>query len=215
MYDFVSGPLVWIAFILFFGGLIYRFVRMLMTAKKDKVVYPYMSLKYGLRSLLHWVVPFGSRNMRMRYEMTIVTFLFHICLVLLPIFLTAHVVMFASAWGVKWPTLSAGIADILTVIVIFAGVFFLVRRLMLPEVRYVTFAMDYVLLAIALAPFVTGFMARMQWLDYDVMLIIHMIAGCLMLAAIPFTRLSHMLFFPFTRAYMGSEFGYVRHARDW
>ena len=25
----------------------------------------------------------------------------------------------------------------------------------------------------------------------------------------------HMLFYPFTRAYMGSEFGYVRSARDW
>ncbi|MCP3952439.1 MAG: nitrate reductase, partial [Desulfobacterales bacterium] len=25
----------------------------------------------------------------------------------------------------------------------------------------------------------------------------------------------HMLFAPFTRAYMGSEFGGVRHARDW
>ena len=215
MYNFVSGPLVWIAFILFFGGLIYQFVRMLTTAQKDKVVYPYMSLKYGLRSLLHWVVPFGSRNMRIRYEVTIVTFLFHICLVLLPIFLTAHVVMFSSAWGPSWPTLSANVADGLTLIVIFAGVFFFVRRLMLPEVRYVTFSMDYVLLAIALAPFVTGFMARMQWFDYNVMVIIHIMAGCLMLAVIPFTRLSHMLFFPFTRAYMGSEFGYVRHAKDW
>ena len=35
------------------------------------------------------------------------------------------------------------------------------------------------------------------------------------LLAIPFTRLSHMLFSPFTRAYMGSEFGKVRMARDW
>ena len=82
MYEFVSGPLVWLAFILFIGGLVYRFVRMLSLAKKDKVVYPFMSAKYGLRSLFHWVVPFGSRNMRMRYEMTIVTFLFHISLVL-------------------------------------------------------------------------------------------------------------------------------------
>jgi hypothetical protein len=32
---------------------------------------------------------------------------------------------------------------------------------------------------------------------------------------IPFTRIAHMLFFPLTRAYMGSEFGYVRGTRDW
>jgi nitrate reductase gamma subunit len=215
MYEFVTGPLVWIAFIVFIGGLIYQFARMAVSAKRDKVVYPYMSLSHGLRSLVHWVVPFASRNMRMRYETTIITFLFHICLILVPIFLTAHVVMFSAAWGPSWSTFSATTADALTIVVILAGVFFLLRRLMLPEVRYVTDYTDYVLLAIATAPFVTGFMARMQWFDYTTMVIIHAIAGAAMLIAIPFTRLSHMLFFPFTRAYMGSEFGLVRNARDW
>ncbi len=42
-----------------------------------------------------------------------------------------------------------------------------------------------------------------------------MLAGELMLVAIPFTKLSHMLVFAFTRAYMGSEFGSVRNSRDW
>ena len=42
-----------------------------------------------------------------------------------------------------------------------------------------------------------------------------MIAGAVWLAVIPFTRIVHMLFYPFTRAYMGSEFGYVRSAKDW
>ncbi len=215
MYAFVSGPLVWIAFILFIGGLSYQFVRMLRMAKKDKVVYPYMSLKYALRSLLHWLVPFASRNMRMRYETTIVTFAFHICIFALPIFLMAHIVMFAFAWGLQWGAMSERTADWLTVLVILAALFFLVRRWMLPEVRFVTFRSDYLLLAVAVAPFVTGFMAHHQWFDYETMLVIHMISGVVMLAAIPFTRLSHMLFFPFTRAYMGSEFGAVRNAKDW
>jgi nitrate reductase gamma subunit len=46
-------------------------------------------------------------------------------------------------------------------------------------------------------------------------MILHIISGEVMLVAIPFTRLSHMLFAPLTRAYMGSEFGGVRHAKDW
>jgi nitrate reductase gamma subunit len=215
MYSFVSGPLVWIAFVVFAGGMVYQFVNMLRMAKKDKVIYPYMSLKYGLRSLAHWLVPFASRNMRMRYETTLVTFAFHICLVLLPIFLTAHVVMFSFSWGPRWLTVSEKTADWLTVLVVLAAIFFLVRRWMLPEVRFVTFASDYVLLAVVAAPFVTGFIAHRQWIDYETMVVIHMISGAVMLMAIPFTRLSHMLFFPFTRAYMGSEFGAVRHARDW
>jgi nitrate reductase gamma subunit len=215
MYDFVSVPLVWAAFIVFIGGMVYQLVRLVTLAKKDKVIYPYMSLKYGLRSLLHWIVPFGSKNMRVRYEVTIVTFAFHVCLVLLPIFLTAHVVMFSFAWGPRWATLSESTAISMTIVVILAAIFFLIRRLMMPEVRYVTFASDYLLLVIAAAPFVTGFMANRQWFDYEAVVVIHMICGAVMLMAIPFTRLSHMLFFPFTRAYMGSEFGAVRHVKDW
>jgi len=41
------------------------------------------------------------------------------------------------------------------------------------------------------------------------------LSGEVMLAIIPFTKLSHMLFFPITRGYMGSEFGGVRQAKDW
>lgn len=215
MYNFVSGPLVWIAFILFLGGLAYQFVTMLRLAKKDKVVYPYMDAKSGFRSLFHWLTPFATRNMRMRYETTIVSFVFHVSLILVPIFLTAHVVMFSASWGVTWPTISESAADGLTVLVMLACLYFLVRRWMVPEVRFVTFPSDYLLLAIVAAPFVTGFVAHRQWFDYQTMVIIHMISGAVMLIAIPFTRLSHMLFFPFTRAYMGSEFGAVRNARDW
>jgi nitrate reductase gamma subunit len=215
MYNFVSGPLVWIAFAVFLGGLAYQLITMLSLAKKDKVVYSYMSTKYGLRSLAHWVVPFASKNMRMRYETTLITFLFHLFLVLVPFFLVAHVAMFSFSWGLNWSTIASASGDWLTVFVLLAAIFFLLRRIMLPEVRFVTSFSDYLLLGLVAAPFVTGFMAHRQWFDYETMVLIHMISGSAMLMAIPFTRLSHMLFFPFTRAYMGSEFGAVRHARDW
>ncbi len=215
MYNFVSGPLVWIAFIVFFGGMIYQFFQMLKLAKKDKVIFPYLSLKYGLRSLFHWIIPFASKNMRARYEVTLVTFVFHLCLIILPIFLVAHIVMFTFSWGPQWSAFSQSTATFLTILVVLACLFFLVRRLMLPEVRFVTEPSDYLLLLIAAAPFISGFMANRQWFDYETVLISHMISGAIMLMAIPFTRLSHMLFFPFTRAYMGSEFGAVRNAKDW
>lgn len=215
MYEFVSRWLVWIAFIVFFGGTIYQIVTMLQLAKKDKVVYPYMDFKFGLRSLAHWLIPFASKNMRMRYETTIVTFVFHLCLVLFPLFLTAHVAMFSHAWGPSWATVGERTADFLTVLVLLACVFFLARRIMLPEVRFVTFPSDYALLALVASPFATGFMAHHQWLDYETMLLLHILCGSAMLMAIPFTRLGHMFFFPFTRAYMGSEFGAVRHVKDW
>jgi methyl-accepting chemotaxis protein len=72
-----------------------------------------------------------------------------------------------------------------------------------------------VVLGLVVAPFITGFWVYHQWSGYRIMMIAHMLAGEILLAAIPFTKLSHMLVFPFTRGYIGSEFGAVRHARDW
>jgi len=116
---------------------------------------------------------------------------------------------------VSWWSVPDQVADILTLIVIASCIFFLIRRILAPEVKFATTASDYVILTIVAAPFVTGFLAYHQWFGYQVVTILHVLSGEIMLMAIPFTRLSHMLFSPFTRAYMGSEFGGIRHARDW
>ena len=215
LYNFVRGPLVWIAFLVFIGGSIYRIREMVLLAKKEKVIYPYMSLKFSLRSILHWIIPFASVNWRIRWVVTTVTFLFHIGLVILPIFLLAHNVLIYESWGISWWTVSEGFADIMTIIVIVSCVFFFLRRIFAPEVRFVTFDSDYLLLAIAFLPFITGFLAYHQWLlPHKTMVILHMIYGALMLIAIPFTRLGHMIYLFLTRAYMGSDQGF-RHSKDW
>jgi nitrate reductase gamma subunit len=215
MYDLVRGPLVWIAFIVFVVGLLYRFVAMARLAARDKVVYPTFDAKYGLRSLAHWVVPFATRNMRLRPVFTVISFAFHLCLLITPIFLRGHVLLWRESWGIEWWTLPEAVADIMTLVVIFGCLFFFVRRLAAPEVRNVSFLSDFLLVLLVMAPFLTGFVAHQQWLPYKPMLIIHIISGAAWLIAIPFTRLVHMLWFPFTRAYMGAEFGAVRHSRDW
>lgn len=216
VYNFVSGPLAWLAFILFFGGCLYRLIRLILMVKdKEPFIFTYMSWRYSLRSIIHWLTPFGTVNWRRHPVLTVVTFAFHICLVVTPIFLLAHVILWEEAFGVSWWTLPDTLADVMTLIVVAGCIFFLIRRLSQPEVKYVTSASDFVILAIVAAPFVTGFIAYYQWLNYPLIMILHIVAGEIMLVAIPFTRLSHMIFSPLTRAYMGSEFGKIRHAKDW
>jgi len=216
LYNFVSGPLVWLAFIVFIGGCLYRLITlMVLVHKKEKFIYSYMSWKYSLRSIVRWSTPFATENMRRHPAMTIVAYVFHVCLILTPIFLLAHVTLVDESWDLSWWTLPDALSAIMTLLVIGACVFFLVRRLVNPEVQYVTSASDYILLAIVAAPFITGFLVYYQWFGYQTLLILHILSGEIMLVAIPFTRLSHMLFAPLTRAYMGSEFGGVRHAKDW
>ncbi len=216
IYNIVSGPLVWVAFILFIGGSLFRLISMLrLVSAKERWIFSYMSWKYSLRSIFHWLTPFATVNMRKHPVMTTVTFVFHLCLLVTPLFLLGHIVLVDESWSISWGTLPDGVADVMTLAVIGSFLFFLVRRLVLPEVQYVTSTSDYFILAIVAAPFVTGFIAYQQWFNYPVMMILHIVSGEIMLVAIPFTRLSHMLFSPFTRAYMGSEFGGVRQARDW
>ncbi|MBU4344419.1 MAG: respiratory nitrate reductase subunit gamma [Desulfobacteraceae bacterium] len=215
MYKFVSGPLVWLAFIIFIGGSLYRIYYMLQNTKKEKVVFPHMSLEHSLASLAHWVIPFNNQYMRKRPIFTIVSFAFHICLVITPIFLLAHVILWDESWNMSWWTIPETVTDWMTIIVIVGCIFFLYRRLTDPVVKNVTDGSDYLLLAITVLPFITGFIAYHQLFAYKTMLIIHILAGEIMLIAIPFTRLSHMLFFVFTRAYFGSEQGHVKHSKDW
>ena len=216
LYRWATGPLVWLAFIVFIGGSLFRLTRLLLLVhRKENFIYSYMSLKFSLRSILHWLTPFGTTNWRLHPWLTIVTFSFHICLVLTPIFLLAHIVMWDEAWDISWWALPDALAIVMTLVVIGGCLFFFIRRRVTPEVAYVTAASDYVILLLTAAPFVTGLIAYFQWFDVRFFTLLHVLAGEAMLVAVPFTRISHMLFAPLTRAYMGSEFGGIRHARDW
>jgi len=215
-YNFLKGPMVWIAFIVFVCGSLYRTFSLIRLAKKDKVIYPYLSLKYTIRSLLHWLIPFGSRNMRLHPWMTFFAFTFHIALLFTPLFLYAHIMLWYKAWGIRWWSLPENVADTMTLVVILCCVFFILRRIFASEVRFVTYASDYLIIGMVAAPFITGFLAFHQIVfPYRLMLILHIIFGEIMLMAIPFTRLNHMLSFWLTRSHTGSEFGVFRHSRDY
>jgi hypothetical protein len=183
--------------------------------RKEKFIYAYMSLKFSLRSIIHWLAPFATVNWRLHPWLTIVTFSFHICLLATPIFLLAHIVLWDEVWNVSWWALPDWLAIVMTLIVIGGCLFFCIRRRVTPEVAYVTSASDYAILALVAAPFVTGLIAYFQWFDVRLFTLLHVLSGEAMLVAIPLTRISHMLFAPLTRAYMGSEFGAIRHAKDW
>jgi nitrate reductase gamma subunit len=214
MSDIVMGPLVWLAFAVLLVGSAYRIVTLLIRAKRDKVIYPYWDRRAALKSLLHWLIPFNSVNMRNRPVFTAISFGFHACLLVTPVLLLSHNILWRDAFGFGWPCLPEKLADFMTLMVILAGFFLIARRMAAPEVRNVTTWTDYLIIAIVMGPFVTGYMAYHQWFAHETMVIIHVISGVLWLVAIPFTRLAHILYFFFTRTYMASEFGF-RNAKDW
>ena len=149
LYDLAVGPLAWLAFAVFILGSIYRLMSMRALAlKKDAAFVAYISWPHAIRSLLHWVTPFGALGWRENPGVTIVTFLFHICLFVVPLFLMGHIVVFDTFHGWSWPALPDGVADTLSIVVVAACAYFLWRRLTVPEVRFVTRSHDWLVLAL-------------------------------------------------------------------
>ncbi|WP_018126008.1 TmcC family electron transfer complex membrane anchor subunit [Desulfovibrio oxyclinae] len=216
IYEFVTGPLAWFGWGVFILGSIWKLTSLWSLArKKDQTSIHYVKPKFALRSIAHWLTPFGTLGWRENPAVTVVTFIFHICLVLVPIFLSAHVILWEEWFGVSIPALPNTVADIMTVLVILCGAFYAWRRLSVPEVAFVTEAKDWWVLGVVVAPFVTGFLAYHQIFNYEVMIVLHVVTGIAWLALIPFSRLSHMLVSWYSRAYIGSEFQGVRHCKDW
>ncbi len=215
MYPFVTGPLLWLSFTIFVVGCIVRIIGYIrgLDWQADRVAYTThfsYGMKGAIRSIAFWLFPFGTRSWRNNPVFTVVFFVFHIGLLVTPVFLLAHNIILKERWGFSLWTMPESVSDVLTVGVIIAAVFLVLRRIALSEVRILTTIYDFVVLAIAVAPFVTGFIAHYIASDYKFWLIVHIICGEIMLIAIPFTKLSHFVLFFMSRAQLGMDYGIKR-----
>jgi len=215
MYEFVTGPLAWITFLVFFLGIIWRVVWYVrgLSWQLDRVAYGYhrsYGVRGALRSIFYWLVPYGTHGWRYHWGFTVLVFTFHIGLLLTPLFLRAHNVLWMERWGFQLPSLPEALTDFLTILVLAAALGILMRRFVRPEVRILTTLYDIVMIAIAVAPFVTGFVAYRHWGDYNFWLIAHILSGEIWLMAIPFTKLSHFVLFFLSRAQLGMDYGIKR-----
>lgn len=216
IYNFATGPLAWAAWFIFIAGSFWRIgTTVALARKKEMSAVAYMSAGYSLRSIFRWLMPYATLGWRANPALTAVTFIFHIALALLVLFAPGHTVMWDYCFGVSLWSLPESVADALTVAALLCCAFFIGRRLFDACVRYVTTAHDWAVLVLVLLPIASGLLAKLQVADPLLMTLVHVLSGEAVLVAIPFTRLSHALLSPLTRAYMGSEFGGVRHCPDW
>ena len=151
----------------------------------------------------------------MNQGMALVTFVFHVCLLCAPIFLLAHNMMLEWSWGFAFPSMPESLSDILTMVVLACGLFFLGRRILVPKVRVLTTARDIGLFVLVFFPFVTGFIAYHQFFAYKTVLCLHIFFSELLVALIPFTMLNHMLYFFFNRFLIQDEQSLYPGARRW
>lgn len=134
----------------------------------------------GLKTITYWTIK--------RPVMTILALIFHAGFIVGPLFLSAHVIVIKNTFGLDFPSLPQGLAHGITIAVIMCLFFFVVRRLAIKKIRVLTRPADYGLLLIAAAPFVTGFLthhsADQISGNYSLWLILHILSGEIMLAAL-------------------------------
>lgn len=215
LYAFLTGPALVASLLIFFLGLGFRLVWYFrgLDWRLERVAYrPHMAqgMKGGLYSIFKWLVPFGTHGWRARPFYTLLFFLFHFGVVLVPLFLVGHNTILWNKFGFSLPSIPQPLADVLTIMTILGLCLIILRRISLPEVRILTSWHDCFILALVMVPFATGFIARTGPANLDFWLILHIISGQLFLILAPFTKLSHIVLYFASRWQIGADFSIKR-----
>ncbi len=221
-YDFIRGPMVWIAFIVFFGGTIFQIFSLLSLTKEQTIskLTPgpgrFIPKRADNENKKDWVMWLKLSIAGVNPFMTIVSSVFHVLLIIMPIFVLGHNILLDNSFGLSIISLSEGVSDFLTIIVIVCAGIFLYRRLFVDRVKAITTWSDYLFLFLAAAPFVTGFLAYHQVFEnYRLIISLHILSGELMLMAVPFTKFVHMIYLVIFRFTIVSEYSLGRGNRTW
>ena len=146
---------------------------------------------------------------------TVLSVIFHLGIIITPIFVLGHNILIFESFRFKIGTLPEFVTDIMTVIFLVSALVILIRRIFSRRVRAVSSIYDYIVLFITIGPFLTGFLAYHQLVNYKNVMIAHMILGQVMFIAAGWSKLSHMIFFFFVRFFVGSEYSLGAGKRRW
>ena len=201
--EFARGPLFLATFSFMILGLLrhvvlrsiglYRVLRR--TPKKD--------VPWGkvAKTTAGWLVPIkhittGAPTMK------IASILFHVGLILVPVFLASHVYLWKRGAGIAVPSLGNALGDYLTLMTIVTGGYLMLYRTVNCTARSLSGRIDYLVLFLVWVPFVSGWVAshpESAPLAYQTMMLIHVLSAELVFVLMPTTKLAHMVLYPFDR----------------
>jgi nitrate reductase gamma subunit len=201
--EFVGGPLFRLCFVLMLLGLL----RILLL----DIWGAYMAYrKAGDKSMpwklifsrgLEWFFPV-RRIARNRPVYSIFSIFFHVGLLIVPIFLFAHVELWKQGIGISWFTLPYKWATWLTLSTIVFGLALFMGRLLNKSSSFLSRKQDYFWPLLLLVPFITGFICAHLGVSpklYQLFMVIHMLAANLIFLLIPFTKIAHCVLMPLSQ----------------
>ena len=200
--QWARGPVFWTALTIMLMGLarqvlltIWGAVRVYQRAG-DRTI----PTRQVVKATLKWLVPVGRLRNRWLYSLT--TFLFHVGVILVPLFLAGHVELWKRGLGLSWPALPNSAATVLTVVAMIAARAGVIQRASSRDARPLSRFQDYALPLLIAAVFVSGFLVmHPAWNPFSLepVLLVHALTADLLLFLVPLTKLSHMILLPFTQ----------------
>ncbi len=198
--EFMQGPLFRFCFAVMVLGLlralflsVYGTVIALRRAG-DRVL-PWKDL---IAKSLQWYFPV-QRLLNARPFYSITSIIWHIGLILVPLFYSAHVILWKGATGFAWGYLPQNVAHVLTAVTIVATLVLFLYRLAWHASRKLSGFSDFVWPPLLAVPFVTGFLMANVALapgTYDWMMLVHLASANVILLLIPFSKIAHCVLFP-------------------
>lgn len=222
-YEFIRGPLAWIAFAVFCLGMAFQIGRFVLLSRRrphSRVALPVLRAPQPTPARERWIARLARWRtgfFGMDPALALCSVLFHAAGLVLPIGLLHHNSIMEQLWGVTLcpHVLSEAATETLSWMVFGGAGFFLLRRIFLRRVRAISTLYDYLTLVLALAPFVTGYLAIHGLFDYKTNVIWHILSVQLLLVCAPFTKFSHMLYFFINRFLLGTELSFGAGRRIW
>ena len=201
--DFAHGPLFRLCFAIMVLGLARIFFLDVWAALKayrrtdDKK----MPWKLIISRTHEWFFPI--KKLRNNFEIySVISILFHIGLIVVPVFLFAHVQLWKKSVGISWITLSFSWAFGLTLATIVFLILLFIGRLIIKQTRQLSRKQDYLWLLILFIPFATGFICanlNISPQSYQFFMLVHILSGELIFILIPFSKIAHCVLAPMSQ----------------
>lgn len=201
--EFAKGPLFRLCFVIMLLGLI-RIIAIdiwgIYKAYKnagDKK----MPWKLTISRGWEWIFPIKRITHNFQIY-SVLSILFHIGLIIVPIFLFAHIQLWKDSVGIYWPALPYSWAFWLTISTIVFSISLIVGRMIIKQARTLSKGQDYLWLILLLIPFVTGFICanlNISPQSYQFFMLVHVLAGELIFVLIPFSKIAHCVLAPLSQ----------------
>jgi nitrate reductase gamma subunit len=144
------------------------------------------------------LVPVRVLNQRPIYS--IASIVFHIGIIVVPLFLAGHVALLAGFVPASWPILSDSVADVMTIVTLIALVALLVGRLSSANWRRLSQGGDFAMLVLLGLMVLAGYFASNPGsspFPARTMVLAHILMGNAVFFLFPVSKLAHCVLYPF------------------